>query len=119
MALGRGELVRSPLHWSVLNHSGRNNRHRSTALPRSIPLPGGPPRVLSPALFPSESRTHLRVRFSRDEGYRGCFDPHWSGPPRSVFRDSEIHKSRVPDGLQVLSSNHRVSHTAAIVFDRS
>src|SRR5206468_6421992 len=96
-----------------------SRRRRSTACRRSSPLPGGPPRAHLPALFPSESHTHLLVWFSRDQGYRGSVDPDWSRPPRSVFHDPEFHESRGSDYLQVLSSDHRVSHTAAIVFDGS
>src|SRR5438094_8200332 len=110
---------RSPSDVSVLSCHRRNSRRRSRARPRSRPLPGGPPRVLSPASFPSESGTHPRVRFSRDEGDRGCVDPDGSRPPWSVFHDSEFHESRRTDCLQVFGSDHRVSHAAAIVFDGS
>src|SRR3989475_11609512 len=103
----------------ILSRHGCSSRRRSTGCPRSSPLPGGPPRVHSPALFQSESHTHLLVWFSRDQGYRGSVDPDWSRPPRSVFHDPEFHESRGSDYLQVLSSDHRVSHTAAIVFDGS
>src|SRR5437667_138817 len=108
---------RSPSDVSVLSCHRRNSGRLSRARPRSRPLPGGPPRVLSPASFLSESGTHPRVRLSRDEGDLGCVDPDGSRPPCSVFHDSEFHESRRTDCLQVFGSDPRASHAAAITLD--
>src|SRR6266571_7410381 len=105
---------RCRLRRSSHNESPRNTGSSRSSLPRAVP-----PRAPSPALSRQVSHLHLRSRFSRDEGDGGRLDPARPRPPWPVFNNPELRKSRMPDRLQILAADHRISDTAAVILDRA
>src|SRR5207249_11397345 len=100
-----------------LSTSSHNENHLNTCSSRSSLTLSVPPQAPSPALSRQVSHLHHRSRFSRDEGDGGRLDPARPRPPWPVFNNPGLRKSRMPDRLQILAADHRISDTAAVILD--